>query len=193
MDTVAVVALVVGAVVIVVLGVLLGRAHAKGANVEAGISVADLFSLNVKLTAAEVAQASTAVAAAATERSGQAAAAREIARTQTTARILWVDDNPDNNVRETIALERLGKFIVKATSTDAALLYLDELDVAVVITDLHRGEDPDAGRELARLVGDRVPVIVYTANAWAAGEVDGAVAVLDLPWDLLDVIQRVVG
>ncbi|WP_146108327.1 response regulator [Actinokineospora auranticolor] len=178
------------AVVIGGLGLALVRAHARGSDVLAELSVADWFSLKVNLTAAEAARATTAVEAAASER-GTEPERREIApRAQTPARVLWVDDNPDNNVHETIALERLGRFVVKATNSRAALDYLKELDIALVITDLHRGDDSDAGRDLAARLAGRLPVVVYTGDAGTAGVVPGASAVVDQPWDLVDAVQR---
>jgi len=39
-------------------------------------------------------------------------------------RVLWVDDDPDTTMSETIALQKLGTAVVKTTHADAALAYL---------------------------------------------------------------------
>jgi hypothetical protein len=89
------------------------------------------------LTPADTAQAKEAVRTAEAER-GAVPTNADVPRlggsTTTFARVLWVDDQPDNNPYETIALEKPGKFVTEATSTEAALHFLDRTDFTVLIT-----------------------------------------------------------
>ncbi|HZU16810.1 MAG TPA: response regulator [Candidatus Dormibacteraeota bacterium] len=111
------------------------------------------------------------------------------------ARLLRVDDHPDHNCYETVALERIGILVTVATSTEAARFYLQQLPFDLLITDLGRGAEPKAGRDLLRRVRatrPELPVIVYT---WKAEPVragllaEGAAAVVDLPGDLVVAVQ----
>jgi PleD family two-component response regulator len=65
-------------------------------------------------------------------------------------RILWVDDKPDQNLYETLALEQLGLAITKATASRAAFSYLGAQSYRVVITDLGRPGDMRRHRLRAR-------------------------------------------
>jgi len=95
-----------------------------------------------------------------------------------------------------VALENLGRFVTKTTSTEAALTYLKEMEFALVITDLGRGHDRRAGEELIRLVrasGRTVPIVVYTVGAAekrAALVAAGADAVVDSPGELIREVDR---
>jgi CheY-like chemotaxis protein len=80
------------------------------------------------------------------------------------ASALWVDDNPDFNLYENLMLQDLGLSITQATSTESALEYLRHRHFSLVITDLTRNEDEEAGLsfvEALRKCDRRVPVIVY--------------------------------
>jgi CheY-like chemotaxis protein len=88
------------------------------------------------------------------------------------AKILWVDDEPANNVLEVQALEALGARIVRVTSTDAALVELLRSDpkFALVISDMTRGGDSQAAYTLQiqkQQQGDATPVVVYSRLAAA--------------------------
>jgi CheY-like chemotaxis protein len=83
-------------------------------------------------------------------------------------RLLWVDDQPTNNVLEMKALEGLGFAIDMVVSTDEALH-----DIAksgkydVIISDMSRPDDNEAGRTLLRRlreIDDETPVIIYSSN-----------------------------
>jgi CheY-like chemotaxis protein len=114
------------------------------------------------------------------------------------ARIIWVDDNPDNNVRERQALRALGIDVENATSTSEALVLLRRRDRDLVLSDMDRDSDAQAGLALLAALSDRhtvVPVIFYV------GEVDptlpvppGAAAITDHPVALMhaifDVLER---
>jgi CheY-like chemotaxis protein len=89
--------------------------------------------------------------------------------------ILWVDDNPDNNIFEVRYLEQLGAAISHAASTAQALAHVSSRDTDLVISDMSRFEDGQrrslAGVELLDRVrqlqegGARsVPIIFYMGN-----------------------------
>lgn len=82
--------------------------------------------------------------------------------------ILWVDDNPMNNVYEASVLKRLGASIVFARSTDEALSFLNRDSFDLIISDVHRNEDgrdnSNAGYELLEKVNQNIPLIFYTGN-----------------------------
>jgi CheY-like chemotaxis protein len=61
------------------------------------------------------------------------------------AQILWVDDNPDNNIYERRMLRSLGIFIDLARSTQEALSMLQHTEYDVVISDMEREGVPDEG------------------------------------------------
>jgi len=191
-------ALIFGLAALAVGAVLLWRSQNRGGHAEASWSFGELFTTTVKLGPGDTASAENAVAQAAKQRGETPeAAAESIARTATRlARVLWVDDLPDNNLYETVALENLGRFVTKATSTEAGLTYLEEMDFALVITDLGRGHDRHAGEEFIRLVrarGRKEPIVVYTVGAAgkrAALVAAGADAVVDRPSDLIREVDR---
>jgi PleD family two-component response regulator len=110
------------------------------------LSFGDLFQAEITLDERSTALAEEAVRRAAEER-GESVDVSPVQDTSTRlARVLWVDDNPDNNFYETVALERLGRFVTKTTSTSAALRYLAELPFSLVITDVGRGGDHGHGK-----------------------------------------------
>jgi CheY-like chemotaxis protein len=195
------VALILGALVIVGAVLLLWRRQSGGLEVE----FAKLFTLRLKLTPENTDSAREAVRAAGRERGKAKAELSSLGERPALARVLWVDDNPDYSVYETLALEELGKFITKATSTEAGLAYLGRMDFAAIITDLGRRidqdhYDQDAGLKFIREVrktNRRTPIIVYTSDASGVpDEVSkaGADAIVDLPNDLVDeVVRRTAG
>jgi transcriptional regulator with XRE-family HTH domain len=88
-------------------------------------------------------------------------------------RILWVDDHPDWNRWEVAELENLGFAITQATSTEAALDYLERLPFDLVITDLARGDDREAGLKLIEKIQEAhsgLPTLVYTAEPGARAQ-----------------------
>lgn len=185
--------LIFGLASLVVVAVLLWRSQSRGGKAKASWSFGELFTTTVELGPADTASAENAVEQAATQRGETPDSSSEpIARTVTRlARVLWVDDLPDNNLFETVALENLGRFVTKTTSTEAALIYLEEMDFALVITDLGRGHDRHAGQEFVRLVrasGRTVPIVVYAVGAADKRTTliaTGADAVVDKPSELI--------
>jgi CheY-like chemotaxis protein len=192
-----VVGLILGLAVILVIAILLLRTQGRGGAGEATFSFAELFSATVKFGQQDTAGAGRAAREAA-KRHGKPLDDESSVPPQPAARlarVLWVDDNPDNNLYETVALERLGRFVTKATSTDAGLEYLSQLDFALVITDLGRRDDPKGGITLIERMqesGITLPVVVYTVDAEKVRDevvAAGATAVVDTPAELLRQVE----
>jgi CheY-like chemotaxis protein len=83
------------------------------------------------------------------------------------SRILWVDDNPDNNIYERQSLEALGVRFVLSTSTDDALNKVRNQKFDAIISDMGRPPDRTAGYTLLdalRSSGDRTPFIIYAGS-----------------------------
>jgi CheY-like chemotaxis protein len=83
------------------------------------------------------------------------------------ARILWVDDQPDNNIFERQAFEELGMSFVLSSSTDDAFDKITTQHFDVIISDMSRPPDHRAGYTLLdklRRTGDNTPYIIYTGS-----------------------------
>lgn len=81
--------------------------------------------------------------------------------------VLWVDDNPNNNIFERQALESLGVRFVLSTSTEDALdkTELDRFDA--IISDMGRPPDSRAGYTLLEAIrskGNKTPFIIYAGS-----------------------------
>jgi CheY-like chemotaxis protein len=92
----------------------------------------------------------------------------EVLREKLTPRkVLWVDDNPDNNIWERQALESYGVEFVLAQSTDEAVQQLqDKGPFTAIISDMGRVGDAQAGYTLLSIVREKpiqVPYFIYTA------------------------------
>jgi len=88
-------------------------------------------------------------------------------RRLTSARVLWVDDRPENNVYERRALEALGMRFTLSTSTEDALYKTELSSYDAIISDMGRPPDPRAGYTLLdalRKQGDRTPFIIYAGS-----------------------------
>jgi CheY-like chemotaxis protein len=80
------------------------------------------------------------------------------------SRVLWVDDNPGNNLYERQSLEALGVNSVTATSTDDAIDKIRYQKFDAIISDMSRPPDDTAGYTLLeklRSLGDSTPFIIY--------------------------------
>lgn len=80
-------------------------------------------------------------------------------------RILWVDDNPGNNLAERQQFESRGIAVYIATNTEDALTLLSMYRYQAVISDMGRGDEPLAGLKLMermRARRDKTPYFLYT-------------------------------
>jgi CheY-like chemotaxis protein len=85
-------------------------------------------------------------------------------------RLLWVDDVPSNNEYLAKAFSELGIDVVIAKSTDEAKKLLSNTHFDLLISDMSRPPDGEAGLTLLRYLkdqGNRTPVIIY-AGQWPA-------------------------
>lgn len=81
--------------------------------------------------------------------------------------ILWVDDNPDNNIYERNALESVGIEFTLATSTREALDILSRKRFAAIISDMGRKEGPREGYvllETIRAKDAKTPFFIYAGS-----------------------------
>jgi len=190
-----VVGLLLGLAVILAVTLLLWRPFGRRAGGKAKFSFAKIFDVEVELGGIEKQQAKEALKAAAQERGQQATggvdAQLEAMTSTRLSRLIWVDDHPDHNRYETLALEQLGFLVTAATSTDVGLFFTDRLSPALAVTDLGRGDDAEAGLDFmarARELKPGIPVIVYTMDADRVRDRIvglGANAVVDTPEGLV--------
>jgi CheY-like chemotaxis protein len=83
-------------------------------------------------------------------------------------RILWVDDHPENNAYEARMFKSLGIVVDQKTSTKDALDALSTNQYDVVITDMKRGPNDQAGYELLNEMRRRqmkVPLFIYSGSS----------------------------
>ncbi|WP_405781128.1 response regulator [Streptomyces sp. NBC_00859] len=82
-------------------------------------------------------------------------------------RILWVDDHPENNTTLTRLFRSVGMAVDTARSTAEALAALRRQSYDVILSDMGRADDPQAGitmlRELERRNID-LPVVIHAAH-----------------------------
>lgn len=109
--------------------------------------------------------------------------------------VLWVDDNPANNVNERRALEALGIRITLGSSTDDALEKLRRSSFDAIVTDMSRPPDHQAGFTLMDAIkglGNRTPVVIYaarnTAELKAQARSKGAYGCTNDPQDLFQLV-----
>jgi len=116
-------------------------------------------------------------------------------------RVLWVDDQPSNNFYERLGLAQLGLIVDVAEPTEQALSSARYLRPDVIVSDMARNGEQDAGLQLLaalRAEGINTPVIFYVGEVIAArGVPAGAFGITDLPDEvlhlILDVIERGTG
>lgn len=106
------------------------------------------------------------------------------------ARILWVDDEPDNNRLEARPLEVAGASIVFARSTQEAIDAADGAHFDLAISDIVRGGDAEAGLRMLdelKARGMAVPVIFYVGRAQKPAP-PAAFGIADRPDELLHLV-----
>jgi CheY-like chemotaxis protein len=91
----------------------------------------------------------------------------KVIRRVSRATALWVDDRPSNNIFERRSLEALGLSFVLATSTDEALDRIAQQSFDVIISDMGRPPDLQAGYTLLgqlRSSGNKTPFVIYAGS-----------------------------
>ncbi|WP_460023369.1 response regulator [Lactovum odontotermitis] len=82
-------------------------------------------------------------------------------------RILWVDDNPQNNFYECKAFEALGLKVSPVLSTQEAFEKLEGGSFDIIISDMGRKEGEDEGYKLLKKLREEnndIPFFIYSAN-----------------------------
>ena len=92
----------------------------------------------------------------------------EVLREKLTPRkVLWVDDNPDNNIWERQALESYGvEFVLAQSTAEAVQKWQDKSPFTAIISDMGRVGDAQAGYTLLTIIKEapiKVPYFIYTA------------------------------
>ena len=81
-------------------------------------------------------------------------------------RVLWVDDYPSNNEATIDLYRQQGVEFDLALNTSQALDYLAEGEYDLIISDIGRGSEPDAGvrmiREINRRFGSPPPILIFS-------------------------------
>ncbi|ROL87132.1 hypothetical protein BK636_05440 [Pseudomonas chlororaphis] len=114
-------------------------------------------------------------------------------------KILWVDDNPQNQVNERKALSALGIQFVLAENTTEAIPLLANQQFDVVITDFKRADDDRGGYTLldkVKKLPNPPPLIIYSSSASPELEADarkrGAYAETNMPQRLFSLAIQAV-
>ena len=133
----------------------------------------DSFFISVLMTAAAIQRKNNGKQLSLNELKGIAYGLRDNAsksiRQRNTKRkeILWVDDNPDNNLYERYLFEASGIAVTSAQSTDEAMNLLNSHHYSAIISDMQRAEGGEAGIELLqkiRNMNNNTPFFIYTGN-----------------------------
>ena len=89
---------------------------------------------------------------------------------ESSKRILWVDDNPKNNSFLVASLEERGVRVDIALSTEEGLEKFKRLPYDIVLSDMGRPENEKAGIDLAKKIksmNPKIPVYIF-CGSWAA-------------------------
>jgi CheY-like chemotaxis protein len=115
-------------------------------------------------------------------------------------RILWVDDNPDNNIYERRAMAAYNVQFELALSTEEALSKLRQTAFDAIISDMHRPRDSQAAYtllDILRKSGDLTPFFIY-AGSQARSDAPralsrGAQGSTDTPSELISSVMNSLG
>ena len=117
-----------------------------------------------------------------------------------TATVLWVDDNPDNNIYVRQSLEALGVRFVLATSTKDGLEQARRQKFDAIISDMSRDHDGTAGYKLLeqlREAGIQSPYIIYAGKIDPKQRADakrrGALDATDRPDEVFQLVLSAIG
>ena len=111
------------------------------------------------------------------------------------AQVLWVDDNPENNIYEREVLRTLGTNTDVATSTQQGMMALQSKVYDLVISDMYRGSTPNEGLIfLQEMRKSRFPqqVVFYVGNVDPEkGKPAESFGITDRPDELLHLIMDI--
>lgn len=113
------------------------------------------------------------------------------------ARVLWVDDRPDNNRFERQTLEALGIDIDLSASTEDALEKIRRRSYDLIISDMGRPPDARAGYTLLdelRKSGNQTPYVIYagsrTPEHVKEAREHGAIGSTNMPQELITIVTN---
>ena len=107
------------------------------------------------------------------------------------ARVLWVDDHPEHNAWERELFRSLGVVIVSVESTRSAVASLKAESFDVVISDIHRDNEPVDGIDGAMRIRDIVPtlsVLFYIQDLTSTQVPEPASGITNEPNELLHLV-----
>jgi CheY-like chemotaxis protein len=114
--------------------------------------------------------------------------------------VLWVDDRPNNNRYERQALEAFGVRFALSLSTDDALDQLRHQTFDLIISDMGRPPDAQAGYTLLdklRAAGDQTPFVIYASSRSiehvSEARRRGAQGCTNFPQELFTIVSRILG
>lgn len=113
------------------------------------------------------------------------------------SRLLWVDDRPEGIVRESKILENAGISITRVQSSEDAFTRLNEQNYDLVLSDIRRGDDTNAGLDFATQLVQRTnaPMLVFYVGTMQRPTPETAFGITNQPDELvhlvLDVMARV--
>jgi hypothetical protein len=107
-------------------------------------------------------------------------------------RVLWIDDNPDGSVHESMAFETLGISVTKTTRPDAALSYLSGLDYVAVIAGVRDDSNPEAVGAFFEAVRQIRPQIISLGYLAAGSSFPPQIPGLTIVSDPADLVSAVV-
>jgi len=91
----------------------------------------------------------------------------EVSERMTGKSVLWVDDNPNNNMLAMRALEKLHLDVQQETSTEAGLQAIARRRFDLVISDMGRASNMQAGYDLLKAIrdaGNPVPFFIFAGS-----------------------------
>ena len=107
------------------------------------------------------------------------------------ARVLWIDDYPENNIWERRMLEELGVACITAETTRSAAALLEAEPIDLIISDIARSGNTREGIEALptiRAVAPTVPLVFYIGFLSSTVPPVGAQGIADEPNELLHLV-----
>jgi CheY-like chemotaxis protein len=109
--------------------------------------------------------------------------------------VLWVDDVPDNNKYEALALRTFGVHVDQTPSSEGALAKLEARPYDLILSDIERDGLEDAGIRFLkqlRAEGNQTPVVFYIGKVdRSRGVPPGAFGIADMPEPLFHLVLDV--
>jgi CheY-like chemotaxis protein len=128
---------------------------------------------------------------AARSRSSGLRRAEQVEKVLRGARLLWVDDHPENNAWERELFRSLGVVIVSVESTRSALACMQTETFDLVLSDIRRDDESTDGVEGAMQVHaarPTVPILFYVQNLSSTRVPEPALGITDEPNELLHLV-----